>query len=84
MSDIATLIAAAVEEQARATQEISRNVTQAARTAQVATNITDVSRGASDTGMASSQVLSSARPCRAKAAVSRAKSRSFVRTVRAA
>ena len=54
-------IAAAVEEQAATTQEISRNVQQAAKgTAEVASNITDVNRGASETGSASTQVLSSA------------------------
>ena len=61
ISDIASTIAAAVEEQGAATQEISRNVGEAAKgTAQVATNIIDVNRGASETGTASSQVLTSA------------------------
>jgi len=61
ISEIASAIAAAVEEQGAATQEISRNVQQAAAgTTQVATNIIDVNRGASDTGSASSLVLSSA------------------------
>jgi methyl-accepting chemotaxis protein len=42
-------------------QGIARNVQQAAsRTAQVASNITEVNRGASETGSASAQVLSSA------------------------
>jgi methyl-accepting chemotaxis protein len=58
MSEIASTIASAVEEQGAATQEISRNVQQAAQgTMQVSTNITDVQRGASETGSASSQVL---------------------------
>ena len=61
MSEIASTIAAAVEEQGAATQEISRNVQQAAHgTTQVSSNITDVQRGASETGSASSQVLSAA------------------------
>jgi len=61
ISEIASTIAAAVEEQGAATQEISRNVMQAAQgTQQVASNITDVNRGASETGSASSQVLASA------------------------
>jgi len=48
-----------VEEQGAATQEISRNVQQAAHgTQQVSRHITDVQRGASETGSASSQVLS--------------------------
>jgi methyl-accepting chemotaxis protein len=61
LSEIASAIAAAVEEQGAATQEISRNVQQAATgTQQVSSHITDVQRGASETGSASSQVLSAA------------------------
>jgi methyl-accepting chemotaxis protein len=61
ISEISSTIAAAVEEQGAATQEISRNVQQAAQgTLQVSSNITDVQRGASETGSASSQVLSAA------------------------
>ncbi len=61
LSEISSTIAAAVEEQGAATQEISRNVQQAAQgTMQVSTHITDVQRGASETGSASSQVLSAA------------------------
>jgi methyl-accepting chemotaxis protein len=61
LSEISSTIAAAVEEQGAATQEISRNVQQAAQgTMQVSSHITDVQRGASETGTASSQVLSAA------------------------
>jgi methyl-accepting chemotaxis protein len=61
MSEIASTIASAVEEQGAATQEISRNVQQAAQgTIKVNANIADVQRGASQTGSASSQVLSAA------------------------
>ena len=61
VSEIAAAIAAAIEEQGAATQEIARNVQQAAiGSTQVATSIADVNRGAGDTGSASSQVLSSA------------------------
>jgi methyl-accepting chemotaxis protein len=61
MSEIASTIAAAVEEQGAATQEISRNVQQAAQgTMQVSSNITDVQRGATETGSASAEVLSAA------------------------
>nr|AWL99845.1 methyl-accepting chemotaxis protein [Bradyrhizobium amphicarpaeae] len=61
LSEISSTIAAAVEEQGAATQEISRNVQQAAEgTHQVSSNITDVQQGASETGSASSQVLSAA------------------------
>ena len=62
MSEIASTIAAAVEEQGAATQEISRNVQQAAAgTTLVSSNITDVQRGATETGSASAEVLSAAR-----------------------
>ncbi|NOJ41876.1 methyl-accepting chemotaxis protein [Bradyrhizobium australiense] len=62
MSEIAATIAAAVEEQGAATQEISRNVQQAANgTQQVSSNIVDVQRGASETGSASAQVLTAAK-----------------------
>jgi methyl-accepting chemotaxis protein len=61
LSEISATIAAAVEEQGAATQEISRNVQQAAQgTQQVSSNITDVQRGATETGSASSHVLSAA------------------------
>jgi methyl-accepting chemotaxis protein len=62
LSEISSTIAAAVEEQGAATQEISRNVQQAAHgTVQVSSNIADVQRGASETGQASSQVLTAAK-----------------------
>jgi methyl-accepting chemotaxis protein len=62
LSEISSAIAAAVEEQGAATQEISRNVQQAAHgTQQVSSNITDVQRSASETGSASSLVLSAAK-----------------------
>jgi len=62
LSEISSTIAAAIEEQGAATQEISRNVQQAAQgTQQVSSNITDVQRGATETGSASSQVLSAAK-----------------------
>ncbi|OPY97658.1 chemotaxis protein [Bradyrhizobium sacchari] len=61
LSEIASAIAAAVEQQGAATREIARNVQQAAHgTQQVSANVGDVQRGASETGSASSQVLSAA------------------------
>jgi methyl-accepting chemotaxis protein/aerotaxis receptor len=61
LSEISSAIAAAVEEQGAATQEIARNVQQAAQgTQKVSSNVGDVQRGASETGAASSQVLSAA------------------------
>jgi methyl-accepting chemotaxis protein len=85
LSEISSTIAAAVEEQGAATQEIARNVQQAAQgTEQVSSNITDVQRGATETGSASSQVLSAAQTLstdsnRLKLEVSR-----FLETVRVA
>jgi methyl-accepting chemotaxis protein len=62
MSEIASSIASAVEEQGAATNEISRNVQHLAQAAtQVSSNIADVQRGASETGSASTVVLSAAR-----------------------
>jgi methyl-accepting chemotaxis protein len=61
LSEISSTIAAAVEEQGAATQEIARNVQLAARgTEKVSSNIGNVQRGTTDTGSASSQVLSAA------------------------
>ncbi|MBT3536895.1 MAG: HAMP domain-containing protein [Rhodospirillaceae bacterium] len=58
VNGIATTIAAAVEEQSAATQEISRNVDQAAQgTQEVSSNIATISQATSDTGAAASQVL---------------------------
>jgi len=62
MSEIASAIASAVEEQGAATREISRNVQQAARgTQQVSTSIVDVQREASQTGSASANVFAAAK-----------------------
>ena len=54
-------IAAAMEEQGAATQEITRNVQEAARgTEQVTSNIAELRQGASTTGTAAAQVLHAA------------------------
>ena len=85
ISDIAATIAAAVEEQGAATQEIARNVSEAAKgTAQVATNITDVNRGASETGSASAQVLASAHSLSSESNHLKLEVEKFLNTVRAA
>ena len=61
ISGVATAIAAAVEEQGAATQEIVRNVAQAAMgTGEVTSNIAGVAGAAEETGAAASQVLASA------------------------
>ncbi|MGX7741440.1 methyl-accepting chemotaxis protein [Rhodopseudomonas parapalustris] len=85
MSEIASTIASAVEEQGAATQEISRNVQQAAQgTQQVSSNITDVQRGATETGTASGQVLSAAKSLSQDSSRLRDEVARFLETVRAA
>jgi methyl-accepting chemotaxis protein len=84
LAEIATAIAAAVEEQEATTQEISRNVKQAAEgTSQVASSILDVNRGASETGFASGGVHSSARALAAESNKLRMEAGKFLATVRA-
>jgi methyl-accepting chemotaxis protein len=85
MSEIASAIAAAVEEQGAATQEIARNVQRAAQgTQQVSSNITDVQRGASRTGSESSQVLSAARSLSSESNRLKLEVSKFLSAVRAA
>ena len=85
LSDISSTIAAAVEEQGAATQEISRNVQKAAQGTQgVSSNITDVQRGAAETGSASSQVLSSAQSLSTESNRLKLEVDKFLATVRAA
>ncbi len=83
LSEISSTIAAAVEEQGAATKEISRNVQQAAHgTQQVSSNIADVQRGAGDTGLASSQVLSAAQSLSAESNRLKLEVGKFVNSVR--
>jgi methyl-accepting chemotaxis protein len=85
MSEISSTIAAAVEEQGAATQEISRNIQQAAKgTSQVSSNVTDVQRGASETGSASSQVLSAAQSLSVESNRLKLEVGKFLNSVRAA
>ncbi len=85
LSEISSTIAAAVEEQGAATQEISRNVQQAAQgTQQVSANISDVQRGATETGTASSQVLSAAQMLSGDSNRLKLEVTKFLDTVRAA
>jgi methyl-accepting chemotaxis protein len=85
IADIAAAIAAAVEQQDAATQEIARNIQQAALgTTQVASNIVEVNRGARETGSASAQVLSSARSLANESSRLRLEVDQFLATVRAA
>lgn len=85
LSEIASTIAAAVEEQGAATQEISRNVQQASQgTQQVSSNILDVQRGATETGLASSQVLSAAESLASDSTRLKVEVQTFLESVRAA
>lgn len=85
MSEIASTIASAVEEQGAATQEISRNVQQAAQgTLQVSANIVDVQRGATETGSASTQVLSAAQSLSSDSTRLKDEVSKFLNAVRAA
>ena len=61
LTDIATAIATAIQQQGAATQEIARNVQQAAAgTTDVSTNIAGVNETAGETGEAARQVLAAA------------------------
>ncbi|WP_407147499.1 methyl-accepting chemotaxis protein [Bradyrhizobium sp. ORS 86] len=85
LSEISSTIAAAIEEQGAATQEISRNVQQAAQgTQQVSANITDVQHGATETGSASTQVLSAAQSLSGDSSRLRLEVGKFLDAVRAA
>jgi len=85
MSEISSTIAAAVEEQGAATQEIARNVQQAAGlSAQVAANIADVDRGNSETGAASAQVLTAAQSLSKESNHLQLEVHNFLATIRAA
>ena len=85
MSEIASTIASAVEEQGAATQEISRNVQQAAQgTMEVNSHIGDVQRGASETGSTSSQVLSAAQSLSSDSSRLKLEVSRFLNSVRAA
>jgi len=85
MSEISSTIAAAVEEQGAASQEISRNIQHAAEgTSQVSSNITDVQRGASETGSASSQVHSAAKSLSSESHRLKLEVSKFLNSVRAA
>lgn len=82
---VATSIAAAVEEQAAATQEIVRNVSQAAiGTSEVTGAIAGVAQVSEETGTAASQVLSAASEFSRHSEQLNAEVTRFLATVRAA
>lgn len=85
ISEIATTIASAVEEQGAATKEIARNVQQAAAgTTEVSSNISGVTKAAADTGAASAQVQSSAADLAKQGELLRAEVDKFLANIRAA
>jgi methyl-accepting chemotaxis protein len=85
VSEIATTIASAVEEQGAATQEISRNVQQAAQgTQEVSSNIAGVTEAARHTGAAASEMLAAAAELGKSGAALKSQVEGFLRTVRAA
>ncbi|WP_024511737.1 HAMP domain-containing methyl-accepting chemotaxis protein [Bradyrhizobium sp. ARR65] len=85
ISTIASSIAGAVEQQGAATQEIARNVQNvAAGTQDAAANIVRVNQGATETGSASEQVLSSAKTLSGESARLRAELDRFMANIRAA
>jgi methyl-accepting chemotaxis protein len=78
-------IAAAVDQQAVASQDLARSIDLAARnTAEVSTNIVQVRETALATGAAASQVLSSSRDLQSQADVLRGQVDEFLRHVKAA
>ena len=85
MSEISSTIASAVEEQGAATQEISRNIQQAAQgTMRVSSNVAEVQRGATETGSASSLVLSASQSLSGESSRLKLEVRKFLNSVRAA
>jgi methyl-accepting chemotaxis protein len=85
ISNISTTVAAAVEEQGAATQEIARNVQQAAAgTSEVSSNIVGVKQASSEAGTASTQVLGAAGELSKQSEVLRAQVDRFIARVRAA
>jgi len=85
VNEIATAIAAAVEEQGMATAEIARNVQEAARgTQEVSSNISGVSQTASETGQTATRLLSSANELSQQSGSLRIQVEEFFATIRAA
>jgi methyl-accepting chemotaxis protein len=85
VNETSGMIAAAVEEQGAATQEIARNVQQAAQgTAEVSANISGVNHAAQESGAAAAQVLSSASALSRSAELLKQQVGNFLFEVRAA
>ena len=85
MNEISTSIAAAMEQQGAATQEIARNVQEAARgTTEVSSNITGLNQSVEETGAASVQVLTAADELGQQAEQLRARVGTFLADIRSA
>ncbi|WP_041357383.1 methyl-accepting chemotaxis protein [Methylorubrum extorquens] len=85
INNVAAGIAAAVEQQGAATQEIVRNVAQASSgTAEVTRNISGVAQASEETGIAASQVLTSSAELSRQSEHLSAEVQRFLATVRAA
>lgn len=85
VNEIATAIAAAVEQQGVATAEIARNIQNAARgTLEVSSNINGVSQAASETGQTATRLLSSANELSQQSTTLRASVEDFLAAIRAA
>jgi len=85
ISDIASTIASAVEQQSSATQEIARSVQNVAQgTQEAAANVMQVNRGATETGSASEEVLNSARSLSSESTRLREELDRFMANIRAA
>ena len=85
ISDIASTIASAVEQQSSATQEIARSVQNVAQgTQEAAANVMHVNRGATETGSASEEVLNSARTLSSESSRLREELDRFMANIRAA
>ena len=85
MNEIASTIAAAIEEQNATTGEITRNVQQAAQgTEEVSGNITQVNAAATQTGSSANQVLSASGELSRQAEALRREVETFLAGIRAA
>ena len=85
MNEISTSIAAAMEQQGAATQEIARNVQEAARgTTEVSSNITGLNQSVEETGAASVEVLGAADELGQQAEQLRARVGTFLADIRSA
>ena len=85
VNEIASAIAAAVEEQGAATREIARNVAEAARgTGEVSENISGVNEAARETGVSATRVVDSAAALSRNGETLKIQVDSFLREVRAA